>query len=100
MNLRDVIESKRRWRQLQTRVKCLPKGYQVTYAQIQKYLFKVGPAPLVEGDTSLLEQIIELFEHGAAEGKEVMELIGPDVAAFLDDLIAGLPTVTHQQPKK
>ena len=94
MNLHEIIESKRHWRQLHARVRNLPEDYRVAYGEIQKYLYKVGPAPLAAGDTDLLEQLVTLFEHGAAEGKGVIELIGTDVAAFCDGLIAGMPTVT------
>ena len=94
MNLREIIESKRHWRQLQARVRKLPEDYRVAYGEMQKYLYKVGPAPLAAGDTGLLEQLVALFEHGASESKGVMELIGPDVAAFCDDLIADMTTVT------
>ena len=85
MSIRDIIEGKKEWRAHVARVKALPKDYQIVYKEIQKYLFKVGPAELAEG-TGLLSGIIDLFEEGADLGKGVLEVTGSDVAAFCDDL--------------
>jgi DNA-binding ferritin-like protein (Dps family) len=86
MRIQDIIEGKKEWRAHVARVKALPEDYQIVYKEIQKYLFKVGPVELAEG-TSLLSGIVDLFEEGAASGKNVLEVTGIDVAAFCDDLI-------------
>ncbi|MFS0722402.1 DUF1048 domain-containing protein [Paenibacillus sp. 1P07SE] len=86
MSIRDLIEGKKEWRAHIARVKALPKDYQIVYKEIQKYLFKVGPAELTDG-TGLLSGIVDLFEEGAALGKGVLEVTGSDVAGFCDDLI-------------
>ena len=86
MSIQDIIEGKKEWRAHMTRVKALPRDYQIVYKEIQKYLFKVGPVELTEG-TGLLSGIIDLFEEGAALGKGVLEVTGRDAAAFCDDLI-------------
>lgn len=85
MGIQDIIEGKKQWRAHVARVKALPPDYQIVYKEMQKYLFKVGPVELTEGN--LLSEIVDFFEEGAAQGKGVLELIGPDVAAFCDDLI-------------
>ncbi|GAA1413227.1 DUF1048 domain-containing protein [Catellatospora coxensis] len=85
MGIQDIIEGKRQWRAHVARVKALPPDYQIVYKEMQKYLFKVGPIDLVDG--GLLPGIVDFFETGVADGKGVLELIGPDVAAFCDDLI-------------
>lgn len=86
MNIRAIIEGKKEWRAHVARVKALPQDYQIVYKEIQKYFFKVGPVELTEG-TGLLSGIVDLFEEGAASGKDVLEVTGSDVAAFCDDLI-------------
>lgn len=86
MSIQDIIEGKKEWRAHKARVKALPEDYQIVYKEIQKYFFKVGPVELTEG-TDLLSGIVDLFEEGAAEGKNVLEVTGEDVAAFSDDLI-------------
>ena len=90
MVIRDIIEGKRQWRAHMARVRALPPDYRIVYQEMQKYLFKVGPVSLTDGD--LLSDIADFFEDGAASGRSAMELIGPDVAAFCDDLIGDTPT--------
>ena len=85
MSIQDIIEGKKQWRAHVARVKALPPDYEIVYKEMQRYLFKVGPVDL--GDGTLLSQIVDFFEEGAASRKGVLELIGPDVAAFCDDLI-------------
>jgi len=86
MSVHEIIEGKKEWRKHVARVKALPRDYQIVYKEIQKYLFKVGPAELTEG-FGPLAGIVGLFEDGAASGKGVLEVTGGDVAAFCDDLI-------------
>lgn len=85
MGIQDIIEGKKQWRAHAARVKALPPDYQIVYQEMQRYLFKVGPIDLADGD--LLAGIVDFFSEGAAAGKGVLELIGNDVAAFCDDLI-------------
>ncbi|MEV1001682.1 DUF1048 domain-containing protein [Nonomuraea sp. NPDC050202] len=85
MGIRDIIEGKKQWRAHLARVKALPPDYEIVYKEMQRYFFKIGPVGLTDG--SLLTELLEFFEGGAAAGKGVLELIGDDVAAFADDLI-------------
>ena len=90
MGIQDVIEGKKQWRAHMARVKALPPDYQIVYKEMQKYLFKVGPVDLLEGN--LLSGIVDFFEENAATGRGVLEVIGEDVAAFCDELIKDSPT--------
>lgn len=86
MSLQDIIEGKKEWRAHMARVKALPEDYRIVYKELQKYLFKVGAAELENG-IDPLAGIVDLFEESAAAGKSVLEVTGPDVAAFADALI-------------
>lgn len=99
MRLKDMIDGKKEWRAHVTRVKGLPRAYQIVYNEIQKYLYKVGPIELNEG-IGLLSGIVDLFEEGAAFGKGVLEVTGSDVADFCDDLIKDSKTYSemYQEP--
>lgn len=90
MGIQEIIEGKKQWRAHVARVKALPPDYQIVYREMQRYLFKVGPVDLTDG--RLLPGIVDFFEEGAADGRGVLELIGPDVAAFCDGLIKDTPT--------
>ncbi|MBS2534388.1 DUF1048 domain-containing protein [Catenulispora sp. NF23] len=94
MSIQDIIEGKKQWRAHLARVKALPPDYQIVYKEMQKYLFKVGPVGLTEGE--LLPGIVDFFEEGVAEGKGVLELIGSDVAAFADGLIKDSRTYAEE----
>ncbi len=91
MSIKKIIEGKKEWRAHVSRVKALPKDYQIVYTEIQKYLYKVGPVELNEG-IGPLSEILSFFEEGVASGKGVLEVTGADVAAFCDDLIQGSKT--------
>ena len=86
MKIQDIIEGKKEWRAHMSRIKALPKDYQIVYKEIQNYLYKVGPVELTNG-IGLLSGIVDLFEEGVANGKGVLDVTGRDVAAFCDDLI-------------
>ncbi|MEU3597372.1 DUF1048 domain-containing protein [Streptomyces sp. NPDC006798] len=90
MSIRDIIEGKKQWRAHTARVKALPPDYRIVYEEMRRYLFKVGPVELADGP--LLTGIVDFFEEGAAAGKGVLEVTGPDVAAFCDGLIKDSPT--------
>ncbi|MCY1143563.1 DUF1048 domain-containing protein [Actinoplanes sp. Pm04-4] len=90
MGIQDMIEGKKQWRGHVARVKALPPDYRIVYDEIQRYLFKVGPVDLVDGD--LLPGLVGFFEEGAAAGRGVLEVTGADVAAFVDELIKDSPT--------
>ncbi|MFK4086649.1 DUF1048 domain-containing protein [Kribbella sp. NPDC020789] len=85
MGIQDLIEGKKQWRAHVARVKALPADYQIVYKEIQRYVFKVGPVDLADGN--LLTGLVDFFEEGAAAGKGVLEVTGPDVAAFVDGLL-------------
>lgn len=91
MGLQDIIKEKKEWKAHVSRVKSLPKDYQIVYKEIQKYFYKVGIVDLNEGMESL-SGIVELFEEGAALGKDVLEVTGKDVAGFCDELIKNYKT--------
>jgi DNA-binding ferritin-like protein (Dps family) len=90
VGIQDIVEGKKQWRAHMARVQALPPDYRIVYKEMQKYLFKVGPVNLADGN--LLSDIVDFFEEGAAAGKGVLELIGTDVAAFADNLIKDSPT--------
>jgi DNA-binding ferritin-like protein (Dps family) len=93
MGIQDIVEGKKQWRAHLSRVKALPRDYQVVYKEIQRYLFKVGPVGLTDG--TLLSDLVDLFEQGAADGRGVLEVTGSDVAAFCDGLVGDSPAYAH-----
>jgi DNA-binding ferritin-like protein (Dps family) len=85
VSIQEIIEGKKQWRAHLARVKALPPDYRIVYQEMQRYLFKVGPVDLADGN--VLSGIVDFFEEGAGSGTGVTALIGTDVAAFADGLI-------------
>lgn len=74
------LDEKKEYRQMMNRVKALPEDYRYVYEKIQKYMW-------IFGDGFDTGDLLELFEGGAAEGKQVLDITGEDVAVFCDELI-------------
>lgn len=91
MKLRDMMQQKKQWRAHTRRVKKLPHDYQIVYNEMQKYIFLIGTVEF-ESTTTVLSGIVDLFEEGAAAGKDVLDVTGRDVAALCDELVAGVRT--------
>lgn len=85
INPKQILEDKREYRRMMTRVDALPEDYRFAYNKIQHYMWKFvsgGGLDIV----ALQADLLELFEEGAAEGKNVYDITGEDVAAFCDEL--------------
>ncbi|WP_262316035.1 DUF1048 domain-containing protein [Lacticaseibacillus parakribbianus] len=89
----SVWQEKKAWRDHVAAVSALPHDYEVVYRELQKYLFKVGPIAW-NAQVSLLDDILALFEDGAAAKQDVLAVTGPDVAAFADRLIEASEAAT------
>lgn len=89
MVIQNILQEKREWKALQQRAKALPADYYVVYKEMQKYLFKVGGADF--------ESLVELFEQAVADGRDVLEVTGEDVAAFCDELAKSGPYYDYIQ---
>jgi DNA-binding ferritin-like protein (Dps family) len=85
VGIQDIIEGKKQWRAHSARVKALPQDYRIVYKEMQRYIFKIGPVDLLDGN--LLSGIVDFFEEGVTAGKGILDLICDDVAAFCDDLL-------------
>lgn len=99
MNIKDIIAGKKEWKEHMNRVKALPSDYQIVYKEMQKYLYKVGPVELGE-NIDLLSGIVDLFEEGVSNGKEVLEVTGEDISGFCDELIKDSKTFYEEYLEK
>lgn len=80
------VEEKRAWRRAMKRVATLPADYRFVYEKIVVYIWSFAGGT---GMDMLKTQydLIELFEEGAAQGKNVLDVTGTDAASFCDELI-------------
>jgi len=93
--LTKIIGDKQRWRRMESRAAALPRDYQVVYDEIKKYLFKFSAGNGLE-TVAILEDLLGLFESGAAEGRRALDVTGEDVAAFCDELLRSARTYTDK----
>ena len=93
------MRDKRNYKQFIKRANALPKDYRYVFRKMRKYM-ESGGISLECGMNEYVDllargtehegiymRLLELFEVNAAEGKEIVEVIGNDAAAFCDDYI-------------
>ena len=81
-------EDKKRYRDQQERIQALPPDYRFVLEKMQGYMWSFAGG---DGFDTLRtqEEVLALFEAGAAEGKHVLDVTGEDVAGFCDELMRG-----------
>lgn len=86
--LTKILGDKKEWKAMEARASALPRGYQVVYGEVKSYMWR-----FTSGDgmatIAILEEVLGPFETGAAQGKNVVDLIGEDVAGFCDERLRG-----------
>lgn len=84
------MEEKRAYKQMMKRVDALPKDYRFAFRKIQRYMYTIGSADgntTMFADLSMFTNLVELFETSAAEGRELLDVIGSDVSKFSDEFM-------------
>ncbi|MDR1393752.1 MAG: DUF1048 domain-containing protein [Bifidobacteriaceae bacterium] len=85
------VRQRRQWRDHVRRVKALPTDYRFVLEQIERFMWSFATdAQMGE----VLEDILALFEDGAASGREVLEVTGEDVAAFCQAVLSEIRSST------
>lgn len=84
--IKKMIGDKKAYKDQLARVEVLPEEYRFVFEKIQGYMWSFAGG---DGSDMLKTQqeLIELFETSAADGKHVLEVTGEDVAGFCDEFI-------------
>ncbi len=90
------LNEKKKYRDNEKRAKSLPTEYAKAYNDIKQYLWATSGILTIDPLVSL----VDLLEEAAANGKHVVEITGPDVAAFADELVRGESSWKDQQRQK
>jgi DNA-binding ferritin-like protein (Dps family) len=93
------MKEKRNYKQMMARVNALPEDYRFVFQKIQGHMWQFAAGDGYDM-LNVHAGLLELFEEGAAEGKQVLEVTGKDVAAFCDDLLTNAQTYTEHWRKK
>ncbi|KQL55205.1 cytoplasmic protein [Heyndrickxia shackletonii] len=88
---KKMIGDKKEYKMMMARVEALPEDYQYVFKKIQNYMWKFTAGNGMDM-LQIQYELIDLFEAGAAEGREVLEITGDDVASFADELVANAKT--------
>ncbi|MFN7161196.1 MAG: DUF1048 domain-containing protein [Candidatus Gracilibacteria bacterium] len=96
---KKMIGEKKEYREMMAKVAKLPEDYQFVYKKIQAYMWNFAAGNGYDM-LKIHYELIDLFESSAADGKKVLEVTGPDVAAFCDELLRNAKTYTDDWGKK
>ena len=88
---KKLIGDKKEYRMMMARVGALPEDYQFVFKKIQNYMWNFSSGNGMDM-LHMQYELIDLFEAGAAEGRQVLEITGDDVASFADELVANAKT--------
>ena len=86
--VKKMIGDKKEYRAQMKRLEALPEDYRFVFEKMQQYMWGFAGG---SGYDMIKTQadLIDLFEAGAAEGRQVQEVTGEDAAAFCDGLMRG-----------
>lgn len=90
------LDEKREYKKNEERAKALPAEYREAYKEIKHYIFSTSGVMTMEP----LKALVDLLEEAAANSQHVLDITGPDVAAFADELVRGEKSYFENQRKK
>jgi DNA-binding ferritin-like protein (Dps family) len=85
-----VVGEKGRWREYKARVRELPPNYRVAVEAVERYLMYFGRGDGA-GWASMYEDLVELFEHSAANRTPIREVVGEDPVEFVEAFVQNYP---------
>ncbi|HDR6180971.1 TPA: DUF1048 domain-containing protein, partial [Bacillus anthracis] len=88
---KKLIGDKKEYRMMMARVAALSEDYQFVFKKIQNYMWNFSTGNGMDM-LHIQYELIDLFEAGAAEGRQVLDITGEDVASFADELVANAKT--------
>ena len=79
--LTRIFGDKTQWRAMDARAHALPRDFRIVYGEVKSFLWRFATG---DGRDVLarLEEVLALFETSAAQGVDVRDVTGEDVATF------------------
>ena len=90
------LGEKKAYQENEKRAKTLPAEYADAYKEIKHYIFNTSGLLTMEP----LVALVDMLEEAAADNRRVVDITGPDVAAFADELVRGESSYFDQQRQK
>ena len=91
MSISTMITEKRRYRQYKARIEQLPASYRTAVAALERYTNYLGGLGDGASILSMLDDLADLFERGAADGTPVREIVGEDPVEFAETFLQNYP---------
>ena len=85
------IEQKREYRQYKARIERLPASYRTAVAALERYTNHLGGLGDGESILSMLQDLADLFEQGAANATPIREIVGEDPVEFAETFLRNYP---------
>ncbi|MCM3677054.1 DUF1048 domain-containing protein [Peribacillus simplex] len=83
--IKKILDDKKEYKEMMARVEALPGDYPEAYKKICNYMWGFASGSGMDM-LRIQYDLIDLFEAGAADGKDVLEVTGEDVIAFANGL--------------
>ncbi|WP_195935876.1 DUF1048 domain-containing protein [Lactococcus lactis] len=80
------LEEKREFREFENRAQKLGENYYEDYKELKKYIWHSGVTKWADSKF-IFGQVLDLLEEAKIQDKELTDLIGPDVATFIDEMV-------------
>jgi DNA-binding ferritin-like protein (Dps family) len=91
MFMARMIDQKRRYRQYKARIAQLPEGYRTAVGAMERYTNYLGGLGDGESILSMMEDLADLFEQGAARGTSIRKIVGQDPVEFAETFLSNYP---------
>jgi DNA-binding ferritin-like protein (Dps family) len=85
------IEEKRHYRQYKARIERLPESYRIAVGALERYTNHLGGLGDGASILSMLDDLADLFEQGAADGTPVRSIVGEDPVGFAEAFLRNYP---------
>ena len=85
------IEQKKHYWRYKARIERLPASYRTAVAGLERYFMYYGGIGDADSILTMLDDLVDLFEQGAADGTPIREILGADPVEFAETFAADYP---------
>jgi DNA-binding ferritin-like protein (Dps family) len=96
------IEKKRHYWRYQARIERLPASYRTAVAGLERYINHLGGIGDADSILTMLDDLADLLEQGAANGTPIREILGEDPVEFAEAFLRNYPAgywITREQER-
>jgi DNA-binding ferritin-like protein (Dps family) len=96
LNIPKIMREKREYKAQMARVDALPEDYRFLFKKIQSHMWTFAAGDGLDM-MRIHYDLIDLFEDGAAAGKDALEVTGEDAATFCEELLKNARTYAEDR---